>query len=435
MTAPVPLTAVTGATTPDGPADLRIGDGRVTRVDRPASDPPGTVENGGPRAATHPTPGLRETPESVALAAAGRVVLPAFVDAHVHLDKAYLLPAVEDALAAEGAELTADLSDAIATVARLRPHLPAGLVAAGAQRAVDTLSRNGTVAARAMVEIDPATGLGLLDLHRDLADRNADRIGLQLVAFPQRGLEPPGQTGLMAAAMVEGAAVVGGCPYVDTDPAAHLDFVFDLAERTGAPVDLHLDFSDDPSASQIDLVAERTRALGFAGRVAIGHATTLAAMEPAVADKAFAALAGAGIALAVMPATDLYLAGHPRPSSAGFATRSVAPLLRAAELGVRVSITNNNLCNPFAPYGNGSQIQAAWLAGILFRAVGRAERRVLLDAITANPAAVLGLPGHGPAAGARADLVVIEADRVEDVIVQSAPVAAVVKDGALVHGA
>jgi cytosine deaminase len=425
VTAPRPLTAITGAMTADGPADLRIDDGHVTRIDRPMSVPPGTIETGGPRAATHPTPGLRESPEPTTLPAAGRAVLPAFTDAHVHLDKAFLLPAIEEALAAEGSALTPDLGDAIATVARLRDQLPAGIVAAGAQRAADTLLRNGTTAARAMVEIDPATGLGLLELHRSI-DTLVD---LQLVAFPQRGLELPGQTGLMRAAMTEGAHVVGGCPYVDADPAAHLDFVFALAETHNAPVDLHLDFTDDPAASQIDLVAERTRALGFSGRVAIGHVTTLAAMDDP--DKALATLADAGIALAVMPATDLYLAGHPRAASGGFATRSVAPVLRAAEFGVRVAITNNNFCNPFAPYGNGSQLQAAWLAGLIFRAVAPADRRTLLDAITANPAAILGLPERGPVSGAVADLVVVEASRAEDAVVQAAPVAAVVKDGAL----
>lgn len=420
------LTAITNAVTPGGPADLVLEEGRVSRAAGPGTGPP-VLDS-----AAHNS--------AAVLDAAGRVVLPAFVDAHVHLDKAYLLDPIDQALAAEGAELTADLGDAIATVARLRPRLGPETVAAGAQRAVDTLVRNGTVAARAMVEIDPAVGLGLFDVHTDLIARNADRIDLQLVAFPQRGLELDGMSELLKGAMAAGADVVGGCPYVDADPASHLDFVFDLAEAHGAPVDLHLDFSDDPEASLIDLVVERTIATGMQGKVAIGHVTTLAAMEPARADAAFAALSEAGIALAVMPATDLYLAGHPRAASGGFATRPVAPLLRAARAGVTVAITNNNLCNPFAPYGNGSQIQAAWLAGLMFRAVSKADRKILLDAITTGPAKILGLPGlglpgHGPVAGARADLVVMDARRVEEVIVQAAPVAAVVKGGVLVSGA
>jgi cytosine deaminase len=405
------LAAVTGAIALGGPTDLVLEGGRIARTAAPDAtlNGPDTFD------------------------AAGRVVLPAFVDAHVHLDKAYLLDPIACELATEGAELTADLGDAIATVARLRPRLSPEVVAAGAQRAVDTLVRNGTLAARAMVEIDPAVGLDLCDLHADLAARNADRISLQLVAFPQRGLELDGMRELLKGAMASGANVVGGCPYVDADPAAHLDFVFDLAEAHDAPVDLHLDFSDDPDASLIDLVVERTRANGMQGRVAIGHVTTLAAMAPDRADRAFAAMADAGIALAVMPATDVYLTGRPREASGWHATRPVAPLLRAARAGVNVAITNNNLCNPFAPYGNGSQLQAAWLAGLLFRAIAATDRATLIDAITVNPAKILGLPPHGPAPGARADLVVLEAATQDEALLQSARVAAVIRAGVLIE--
>ncbi|GAA1685409.1 amidohydrolase family protein [Glycomyces endophyticus] len=442
------LDAITGASLPGGPADLILNGDRVGRA-----APPGTVDilavsgsaahrvsadfsaSGGPAKAGPAVPHTvgpdTAVPDTAVLDAAGRVVLPAFVDAHVHLDKAFLLDPIARELAAEGAEPTADLNDAIATVARLRPRLGPDVVRAGAQRAVDTLVRNGTLAARAMVELDPAVGLDLMDLHADLAARNAGRIDLQLTAFPQRGLELPGNRELLKGAMASGADVVGGCPYVDTDPAAHLDVVFDLAQAHGAPVDLHLDFGDDPDASLIGLVVERTRAAGMQGRVAIGHVTTLAAMDPDTADRAFDALADAGIALAVMPATDLYLAGHARDASAGHATRPVAPILRAARAGVTVAITNNNLCNPFAPYGNGSQLQAAWLAGLLFRAATAADRAVLIDAITANPARILGLPVHGPFPGAAADLVVLDAPTADEAVLQSAPVAAVIRAGVL----
>ena len=169
--------------------------------------------------------------------------------------------------------------------------------------------------------------------------------------------------------------VVGGCPYVDADPARHLDQVFALAERHGAPVDLHLDFSDDVGRSLLGLVVERTRAHAMRGRVTIGHVTTLAAMAPDHQARALDALAAAGISLVVLPATDLYLAGHGEPG-----TRSLAPWERALDAGVRVAIANNNLENPFAPFGNGNLLQAAWLAGLVRRSAAPARRRALLDA-------------------------------------------------------
>ncbi|GAA1804557.1 amidohydrolase family protein [Luedemannella flava] len=352
--------------------------------------------------------------------AGGRVVLPAFVDAHVHLDKAFLL--------GEAGAVTADLADAIATVARMRGTVPAATVAAGARRAVDALIAAGTTAARAHVEIDPAIGLRMVELHRDLAEHAGERLRLQLSAFPQRGLELPGMPQLLDAALAEGLDVVGGCPYVDRDPAAHLDLVFSLAERYGRPVDLHLDFTDDPAASLLGLVVERTLAHGMAGRVTIGHVTTLAAMAPDAQARAFDQLAGAGIALVVLPATDLYLTGHGEPG-----TRSLAPIDRAALAGVTVAIANNNLHNPFSPYGNGSLLQAAWLAGITRRLVTAADRAALLASITSGPAEILGLAPHGPDLGADAHLAIVDSTDPDGAILQAPTVLASLRAGRLTH--
>ena len=354
------------------------------------------------------------------LQAGGRLVVPAFVDAHVHLDKAFLL--------ALAGSTEPTLPAAIASVAALRSTLSLRQVQANAERAVDLLVSQGVSAARVHVEIDPTVGLELWHFQRELAARVAERIELQLVAFPQRGLEAAGMVELMTTALNDGAPVIGGCPYVDSDPARHLDIVFALAERYGTPVDLHLDFSDDPGRSLLTLVAERTRAHALQGRVTIGHVTTLAAMAPDAQAAALDQLAAAGIGLVVLPATDLYLAGHGEPG-----TRSLAPIARARAHGVRVAIANNNIQNPFAPFGNGSLLQAAWLAGIVGRASDSATRKQLLDAITSEPAALLGLPAHGPFIDAPAHLALLDTERESDVLLLTPPVLATLRSGRLVH--
>jgi cytosine deaminase len=361
---------------------------------------------------------------AAALAAGGRAVVPALVDAHVHLDKAFLLAIAER----EGDVPRAELGAAIAAVARLRGRIGLDDVRRGAERAIGRLVAQGVTAARAHVEIDPAVGLDLVLLHQQLAQQHQERIALDLVAFPQRGLEAPGMQELFAAAMAEGLAVVGGCPYVDQDPRRHLDLVFALAERHGAPVDLHLDFTDDAGRSLLALVVERTRALAMGGRVTIGHVTTLAAMPPDAQARALDALASAGIALVVLPATDLYLGGHGEPG-----TRSLAPWERAIDAGVRVAIANNNIENPFAPFGNGNLLQAAWLAGLARRGSAQWRRRALFDAITRTPAEILGLPAHGPAPPAHAHLIILDTDDPVDVVLRAPAVLATLRGGRLVH--
>ena len=382
--------------------DVRIADGTVVEV----------VSVG-----NSPLPGER------LLNADGRVVAPAFVDAHLHLDKAYLL---RDAEAVGEVEPTLDA--AIAAVAALRRGVSLEQVSASAERAVDALVSHGAVAARVHVEIDPDSGIELVELHLELAATLADRCQLQLVAFPQMGLERPGAADLLAAAMAAGLSVVGGCPYADDDAEAHLDAVFALADVYGAPVDLHLDFTDDAGRSQLDLVIERTLALGMAGRVTVGHVTTLVALTPDEQAEALDRMAAAGIALVAVPVTDLYLGGHGEPG-----TRSLAPVERAIDAGVAVAIANNNVANPFAPYGNASLLQAAWLSGITRRVNSQNGRARLLDAITATPAAILDLGVHGPAVGAIAHLAVLDTTDPADIVAQSPPVVATVRAGALVH--
>jgi cytosine deaminase len=355
------------------------------------------------------------------LDAGGRVVVSAFVDAHVHLDKAFLL----DEAAALG-PCEPRLEAAIATVDRLRKELDLEAVQVHAEEAVATLARQGVVAARAHVEVVPDAEVDLLDLHLGLAEGCRDLLDLQLVAFPQLGLQRPGAVDRLGAAMRGGATVVGGCPYVDDDAAAHLDAVFALADRHGAPVDLHLDFADDPTRSQLELVIERTDALGMRGQVTVGHCTTLAAFGSDRRREAFDRLAASGIALVVLPVTDLYLGGQGDPG-----TRSLAPIDQAAAAGVRVAIANNNLANPFAPFGNGSLVQAAWLAGVTRRLGSASQRQVLLDAITVVPAEILGRPPHGPTVGSVADLVLLDTADPGAAVSQAPAVLATIRQGHL----
>lgn len=419
---------VTGARTTAHPSgcDLTFAGGVVGAVEAVRPDR-GTDPAAGP---PHP---CQDSPPGAGppwLDAGGRVVVPAFVDAHVHLDKAYLLAAAErEGLAAP------DLAGAIAAVRRLRDLVPLDAVAAGARRAAEALVRHGTTAARVHVEVEPAVGLDLVGIHQALAAGLDARIHLQLVAFPQAGLGSRRALDLLHAAMAEGLDVVGGCPYVDDDPVAHVDAVFALAERHGAPVDFHLDFGDDPTASLLPLVAERTKAHGMSGQVTVGHVTTLAAMAPDVQAAVLDGMADAGIALVVLPATDLHLAGRAAPGRP--ATRSLAPVERAVAAGVTTAVANNNVHNPFAPFGNANLLQAAWLAGLTRRAGTPADRAALLGSVTTAPAAILGLPAHGPAVGAEAHLAVLDAaDPAVDpsAVVLDAPTTVVtVRAGHVVH--
>lgn len=101
----------------------------------------------------------------------------------------------------------------------------------------------------------------------------------------------------MVKALEGGATVVGAAPYTDSDPAAQIDRIFELAQAFDVDIDMHLDFGHDPSALDLEQVCVLTERFGYGGRVAIGHVTKLATVALPRLREVGRMLAEAGVAL------------------------------------------------------------------------------------------------------------------------------------------
>jgi cytosine/creatinine deaminase len=332
---------------------------------------------------------------------AGRVVLPGLVDAHVHLDKAYLLPQLED----RGAFAGGGVASAIAATKALRDELGLEAFRPGMERLVRSMTAQGIVAARAHVEVDTDIDPAIVGLHREVLAGHPG-IQVQLVAFPQNGTShDPNARSWMERALDDGCTVVGGCPYADPDPSAHLDLVFGLAADRNLPVDLHLDFTDDPAAAQIGLVLPLAERFGLEGRLTLGHMTVLSALPQHQLQETIGGLRDMGVTVIVMPTTDLWLSGR-TPKRLG--VRGVAPVRALIEGGVRVALASNNHQNAFTPVGGGGLLRVAWLASLVCQIGDSAGQATLLDAITVSPAALLNLGPWSITPGSRAPVLMID---------------------------
>lgn len=344
------------------------------------------------------------TPHGDVLDVGGRVVLPGLVDAHTHLDKAFLADELEEmGIEADG------LSEAIDAVKQFKEARGADVdgMLARAERALTGMQRAGTVAARTHAEVDPVTGLDPITAQVELARRWAGRVDLQLVAFPQNGLEADGAKDLLLAGLDAGCSVVGACPYVDDDPAAHIAWAADVAADRGLPLDLHLDFSDDAGDGWVDELLRVVEDRGLHGRVTVGHMTALSAAPAHDAARRAAGLARTRTGLVSLPATDTYLNGRgdARPSS-----RGIAPVRELLDAGVAVSFATNNLQNPFTPTGTGDLLDIGRLAVLLGHFGTWADQQQVLAALTTTPAGVLGHGTWGLRAGAPASAVVLDTE-------------------------
>ena len=156
-------------------------------------------------------------------------------------------------------------------------------------------------------------------------------------------------------ALRRGAKVIGAAPNYDPDHAGQIHRIFALAREFGVDIDMHLDFGNSPEAMDIHLVCELTELHGMGGRVAIGHGSKYSTMPPADL-RTLARRCGAGVALTVLPATDLFMIGRDHDHNV---RRGVADVNLFVEHGVNCSLSTNNVLNPFTPFGDCSLLRMA----------------------------------------------------------------------------
>ena len=340
----------------------------------------------------------------------GRLVLGGFVETHIHLDKSCIL----DRCRSE----QGTLNEAIGEVAAAKRAFTEDDVYARARRTLEKAILHGTMRMRTHVEVDPRVGLRGFNAICRLKHDYAWAIDIEICVFPQEGLlNDPGCEELLIAACENGADLIGGCPYTDSDPHGHIARIFALARRFDLDIDFHLDFDLDASWMDIDEVCRQTAAHRYGGRVAVGHVTKLSALPPAHLGDVARRLADAGVAVTVLPATDLFLMGREHPHSV---PRGVAPAHRLLDHGVICSLATNNVLNPFTPFGDCSLIRMANLYANVAQAGRPGELAACFDMITTLPAKLMNLKDYGIAIGNPADVVVLDCGDAENAVAELA---------------
>lgn len=330
----------------------------------------------------------------------GRLVLPGFCESHIHLDKSCIL---------ERCTLKGGLSEAIGEVAGLKSDFSAEDVATRAARTLRKAVVNGTTRMRTHVEVDPRIGMrGFEGVQAAIRDW-AWAIDVDICVFPQEGLiNNPGTDELLVAGLDAGAKAIGGAPYTDSDPNGQIDRIFELARTYDVDVDMHLDFGPDTSEMTIDHVCRRTDEYGWGGRVTVGHVTRFAQMPRAEFTTLTHRLRDAGVAVTVLPSTDLFLM-HREHDENWSVPRGVTPLHLMAAEGVCCSLSTNNVLNPFTPFGDCSLIRMANLYANIAQIGDREGMAACLDMVSAGSARLMNLHDYGISVGGPADLVVIDA--------------------------
>lgn len=278
---------------------------------------------------------------------------------------------------------------------------------------------NGTTRIRTFVDIDTEAGLKHLDAVLATRAALADLIGMQIVAFPQSGLlVRPGTDLLLDAAMAAGADIVGGLDpcAIDRDPVRHLDVIFGLAQKHGRGVDIHLHEPGEMGAFSLDLILERTAALGMRNAVVVSHGFCLGQIGERERDALLARMARWGVAIATTA-----------PPS-----RPVPPVAACRAAGVAIFGGCDGIRDTWSPYGRPDMLERAMLIGLRNNFRRDEEIGWAFDCVTAEAARGCSFADHGLAPGMRGDVVLVRAETVAEAVVTRPPRRLVVSAGRVV---
>ena len=338
------------------------------------------------------------------LDAGGKLVIPPLVEPHIHLDAA--LTAGEP-----NWNLSGTLFEGIERWAERKALVTHEDTKSRAHRTIRMLAAHGIQHVRSHVDVTEP-GLGTLKAMLQVREEARPLIDLQIVAFPQEGIESfVNGRALMSEAVAMGADVVGGIPHFENtrdQGVSSIHFLMDLAERHNRLVDVHCDETDDPHSRFLEVLAEVTRVHGMGARVTASHTTAMGSYDNAYCSKLFRLLKQAGLSFISCPTESIHLQGRfdSYPKRRGL-TR-VPELDRA---GLNVCFAQDSIVDPWYPLGNGNILRILDAGLHICHMLGYEDLQRGLDFVTEHSAKAMALgERYGIEVGRPANLVLLSAD-------------------------
>ncbi len=384
-----------GDTASDTPVDIGIEAGRIAAIG------PGL-------------PGPAETYDG-----RGLLACPGLVETHIHLDKSRVI----DRCAPQERRTLSP----VAGVTPIKDSMTVEDIRERAERTLQECILHGTTRMRTQVEVDPGIGMRGFDAVESLIEDYRWAIDIEMCVFPQEGLTNyPGTDELLVESLKRGAPVIGGAPRYDTNGPGQIERIFELAREYDTDIDIHLDVGPTADGMFVHLVRDLTEKYRRGGRVVVGHMAKLSLLPPAEVAKLAQGLANAGVAVTVLPATDLFLMGRDQDHSV---RRGVADANLLCEHGVNCSLSSNNILNPATPYGDCSLIRIANLYANIVQLDRPAQLHECFNMLTERSARLLNLKDYGFVVGNPADVVIINAGSGKQAVAEIAQPVAAFKNG------
>ncbi|MBY6052572.1 cytosine deaminase [Cytobacillus firmus] len=360
------------------------------------------------------------------LDAAGSLVSAPFIEPHIHLDTT--LTAGEPEWNQSGT-----LFEGIQRWAQRKETLTHEDVKIRAKTALKWQIAQGIQHVRTHVDVtDPS--LTALKALLEVKEEMADYVDLQLVAFPQEGINSyPSGAELMEEALKMGADVVGGIPHFEFTReygVASMKTAFDLAEKYDRLVDIHCDEIDDEQSRFVEVVAAEAYERGLGSRVTASHTTAMGSYNDAYTYKLFRLLKLSNINFVANPLVNIHLQGrfdtYPK-------RRGITRVKELLEAGLNVSFGHDDIFDPWYPLGTGNMLQVLHMGIHVSQLMGYEQIVNSFDLITDNSAKTLNIEEkYGIEVGKPANLIILDAENEYEAIRRQVAVKYSVRNGKII---
>ncbi|MEW9698231.1 cytosine deaminase [Paenibacillus sp. SI8] len=355
----------------------------------------------------------------------GHVLLPPFVESHIHLDT--VLTAGEPAWNESGT-----LFEGIGLWQKRKEVLTYEDVLHRAGQVLRMQMISGVLHVRTQADIsDPK--LTALRALIALRERVKPYMHVQVIAFPQDGIRAcPDNEQRLEEALLLGADGIGAIPHLEStreEGIASLDICFKLAEKYGCFVHIFCDEIDDAQSMFLEAAAHLAIRSGLRERVTAAHASASAYYGEAYFQKLLGLLSRSGMNVVCCPLINSAMQGRFDSFPKG---RGITRIKEMWSAGINVSIAHDDIQTPFYPFGTGNMLQAAHMAAHLAHMTGREDVAELVRMITMRAARTLQIETYGVEVGNPASFILLAGSGAMDLVRQQPACRYVVSHGRVV---
>ncbi|MGL6107132.1 cytosine deaminase [Romboutsia sp.] len=358
--------------------------------------------------------------------ARGFLVVPPFIEPHVHLDTT--LTAGEPKWNESGT-----LFEGIERWSERKEFLSIEDVKTRARKAISWQVANGIQFIRTHVDVTDST-LTAVRAMVELREELKEYVTIQIVAFPQEGiLSYPNGLGLLEEAIKLGADVIGAIPHFEFTReygVESIEKIFELAKKYDVLIDVHCDEIDDEQSRFIEVLAAKAYENNMGEKVTASHTTAMHSYNGAYAYKLFRLLKMSGINFVANPLVNIHLQGrfdtYPK-------RRGITRVKEMVESNINVCFGHDDIFDPWYPLGTGNMLQVLHMGLHVCQMMGYSQINDSIDLITNNSARTLQIQDkYGIEIGKPGNLIILPAENGYDAVRRQVPVYYSIREGKII---